>query len=406
MLLKLAWRNLKRRKRRTAITAASIALGIALCVLFTGLSDGVYGKVIDMAVRLGAGHLVIENAAYRDDQGLDHTVVVSDSVRALLDRQRDVLGVSLRLSNPAIVSSPHGTTAGGFDAVDPELDRDSLLARKIVAGRYLEQDSDVVVGSEVARKLAAKLGSKVVVTTQDRDGETVQGLFRVAGIFETRSDMIDGFYFQIPLGRAQQMLGLDAGEVTQLGVYLDEQRSIGRVAAALERSGELARSSARARRWPEVLPDLANFIRVDSATNYIFQILLFLVILAGVLNTVLMSVMERTYEFGVMLALGMSRWRLMAVVVVECALLAAFGTGLGGVLGWAENSYLKHHPVSLELLDTSVGGFFLEPALATDITPEHFAVTLALVFATVIGVGAYPAWRAGQVEPVEALHTL
>ncbi len=408
MLLRLAWRNLWRRKRRTAITAASVGLGIALCVFFTGLADGMYSKVISMAVRLGSGHLVVENAAYRDDQELENTLRVSDELLALLTRRDDVAGYSLRVSGPAIISSSHGTTAGGFDAVDPRLDRQSLLAEKIVEGGYLERPGDVVVGSEVARKLKAKPGGKVVVTTQDRDGETVQGLFRIAGIFQTRSDMLDGFYFQITLGRAQEMLGLDAGEVTQLGIYLAEERRAARVAAALEQSGELAPLGARTHGWQEVLPDLANYIKVDNASNYIFQALLFLVILAGVLNTVLMSVMERTYEFGVMLAIGMSRWRLMAVVAVECALLAALGTGLGAALGWAENYALYHRPLDLStsMPDTSVGGFFMEPTLGMDISPTHFAFTLAAVFVAILAVGAYPAWKAGQVEPVEALHTL
>ncbi|MCP4654886.1 MAG: ABC transporter permease [bacterium] len=409
MLFRLAWRNLWRRKRRTAITAISVALGIALCMFFTGLSDGIYGKIIAMATRLGSGHLVIENPEYRDDQDLDHTVEVTEALLSLVRRQPEVTGYSLRVTGPAIVSSSHGTVASEFDAINPELDEEvSLLAKRITEGRYLESAGEMIVGSEVARKLKTRIGGKVVLTTQDRDGETVQELYRVAGIFKTRSAMLDGFYVQITLDKAQEMLGLGPGEVTQLGIYLTSDRKMDRVVGALERSGELEPIGAVVVPWQEVLKDLADYMKVDIAINYVFQVLLFLVILAGVLNTVLMSVMERTYEFGVLLSIGMKRAKLMVMVVIECALLGFLGTGLGAVLGWLENAWLYRYPIDISgsLSESSVGGFFMEPSLLMDITLFHFAFTLAAVFVLILAVGAYPAWKAGQVEPVEALHTV
>jgi ABC-type lipoprotein release transport system permease subunit len=405
MLIRLAWRNLWRRKRRTLITALSIAIGVALCIFFTGLSDGMYGRIISMATRLGSGHLVVESPDYRDDQDLENSLVAGDDLIDLITGQPSVEGYSLRISGPGILSSSYGTVGGGFDAVQPELDREvSLLANKIVEGHYLESGSDIIVGSEVVRKLKVKLGGKVVLTTQDRDGETVQELFRVAGIFRTSSPMLDGFYFQITLAKAQKMLGMAPGEVTQLGIYLTDKSQMEQVTAALESSGELA--GAVVVPWQQVLKDLADYIKVDNAFNYVFQVLLFLVILAGVLNTVLMSVMERTYEFGVLLSIGMSRLRLMALVLIECAMLGAVGTAAGAVLGWLENAILKRHPIELELSSSSVGGFFFEPSLMMNIAAFHFVFTLSAVFVLILVVGIYPAWKAGQVEPVEALHTL
>lgn len=409
-LSKLAWRNLWRRRRRTWITALSIAVGVALCLFFTGISDGMYGRLIAMATRLGSGYLVVENPEYRDDQDLENTVRPGAPLVEAIRRNADVAGYSLRVSGPAILSSPHGTVAGGFDAVDPALDRNvSLLVEKIVDGRYLEGRGEILIGSDVARKLKAKVGSKVVVTTQDRDRENVQELFHVVGIFKTRSAMLDGFYFQIPLRHAQEMLGLEDDEVTQMGIYLKNDREMERVAKEIRASGELKPAGAVLRPWQVILKDLADYIKVDNAFNYVFQVLLFLVILAGVLNTVLMSVMERTYEFGVLLSIGMSRARLMAMVIFECAFLGLIGTSFGALLGWSENAWLKSHPIDLSGAlseGNSVGGFFLEPKMDMDITLGHFLFTLGAVFVLILVAGAYPAWKAGRIEPVEALHTL
>jgi ABC-type lipoprotein release transport system permease subunit len=409
VLLKLAWRNIWRRKRRTAITASSIALGVALCLFFTGLSDGMYGQLTEMAVKMGSGHLVIEDPAYRDDPGLDHTVVASDELIRRIATIPQVAGYSERVAGPAIVSSSYGTVGGSFDAVDPSRDRDiSLLAKNTVEGRYLEGPGEMIVGVELARKLKTKIGGKVVLTSQDRDGETVQDLFRVVGVFETRSALIDGFYVQITIDQARQMLGMADGEVTALGLYLDDASTMDEVTAALDASSELAAASAVVVPWQVVLKDLADYIKVDNAFNYIFQFLLFLVILAGVLNTVLMSVMERTYEFGVMLSIGMRRSRLVALVMVECTVLGALGTLCGAALGWLENLILFHHPISFasQVSELSVGGFFIEPSLMMDLSPTHFAVTLVAVFLMILIAGFYPAVKAGMVEPVEALHSL
>lgn len=408
MILNLAWRNLWRRKRRTAITMASVAIGVGLCLFFTGISDGMYGRTISAAVRMGSGHLVIEHPDYRADPALENSVPIHPELVKAVTDQPAVEGYSIRISGPGIISSSYGTVGGGFDAVDPELDESvSLIARNIETGRYLQGDRDIVVGTDLARKLKVDLGSKVVVMTQDRDRQTVQELFRVVGIFHTRAAMMDGFYFQVPLEQARAMLGFESGEATQLGIYLHDQDAMGSVKAAIESSDALAASGAVVVPWQQVLKDLADYMKVDNAFNYIFQVLLFLVILAGVLNTILMSVMERTYEFGVLLSIGMSRWRLMAMVVIEGALLGILGTVAGALLGLAENELLSRHPIRLGgVSDMSVGGFFMEPALYMDLKPAHLAITLAIVFLLTLFAGLYPAWKAAQVEPVEALHVI
>jgi ABC-type lipoprotein release transport system permease subunit len=408
-MFKLAWRNLWRRKRRTAITVVSIAVGLGLCLFFTGISDGMYGKLIAMAVRSGSGHLVVENRAYRNDQVAKNSINVGHELLRAVRSVPDLEGYSLRVSGPGMISTSHGTVGGGFDAVNPELDRPfSLLARSIVEGRYLQSGRDMIVGVELARKLKAKIGSKIVLTTQDKDGETVQDLFRLVGVFHTRSDMLDGFYFQITLDRAQAMIGLGPDEVTQVGIYLRDRLDMPAAIQALGATAVIAGGDQVVVPWQVILSDLANYIEVDSASNYIFLALLFLVILAGVLNTVLMSVMERTYEFGVMLSIGMSRNRLMAVVLVECAMLGVIGTLSGGVLGWVVDRVLNRWPINLGryIEDTSVGGFFMDMSLQSNILLNHFIIILSLVFLTILMVGIYPAWKAGRIEPVDALHSL
>ncbi len=409
MILRLAWRNIWRQKRRSLITLLTVAGGTALCIFFTGLADGMYGKLTDMAVRLGTGHLVLESKGYREDPGLTRTVTIDADFLKRLDGLPGVVGSLPRISGPAILSSPYGTIGGSFEAVDPRLEGEvSLIKGLIVRGEYLSDRhvNGVIIGVDLARKLQVKVGSKVVVTTQDKEAQTVQELCRVVGVFRTKTPMVDGFYFQMALDHGRKMLGLGPGEVTQLGIFLgDGDDQAGQETAiralGLPTGGTLVY-------WQKVLTDLSNYMSVDKASNFIMQALLFLIVLAGVLNTVLMSVMERTYELGVLISIGMSRAKVILMVLAECASLSLLGTFAGALVGFAENAILKAHPLVIggDDFKTSIGGFFLEPAITMDVTTFHFLLTLCLVFAATTAMGFYPAWRAGRLEPVEALHAL
>ncbi len=407
-LIKLAWRNLWRNKRRTLITISSLCFGLILALVFIGLSDGTYGTMIDNAARLGAGHITIEHPGYRKSLATRYTLNDTAPLVRHLNTMESVEGWAPRISGQAMLSTSYGSVGAAFTAVDPRQEqKSSLFIKKVVKGSYLT-DSDgrgALIGIKIARRLKVSVGSKMVVTANNLQGEFSGELLRVVGIFETGSAMIDGYVFQIPLDRARKLLGMGDDEVSHLAVFLDNQRKTDRAEQKLRNAFAGIKNTA-VLSWREVMPDLAAYIEIDGAANYIFQVIIFIIIGAGILNTILMSVMERRYEFGVHLCLGMSPASLLVLVIIEAVLLGLMGTAAGTLLGLAGNYYFTVKGLDMTLFtreNIDVSGVVLDPILYSDLYAEHLIVIVVSVFLLTVLVGIYPALKAARSVPIEVL---
>ena len=257
----------------------------------------------------------------------------------------------------------------------------------------------------MAERLKVTVGSKMVITSNNLRGEIAAELLRVVGIFETGSEMIDGYICQTALKRAQTLLAMQEGEITQIAIFITDQRATDRVIEHLKKTLSPV-SDAAVLSWREVMPELASYVELDGTSNYIFQIIIFIIIAAGILNTILMSVMERQFEFGVLLCLGMNPKNLLFLILAESMLLGLLGVTVGTALGLACNQYftIKGFDMTLftgETLDIS--GIALDPILYSDLYPDHLITTVVLVFMMTLLVGIYPAIKAARSVPIETL---
>jgi ABC-type lipoprotein release transport system permease subunit len=376
-------------------------------MFFTGIQDGSYRKMIDVAARMGSGHITLENKLYRNDPDWNHGIPDWRPLVLPLTQIPGVLGYSLRVSGQGMLTSPYGSVGAAFDAIDPKQEQGLWMQDKIIEGRYLETTiaDGIIVGDHLARQLKVGIGSKVVLTINNRNNHTRQELLRVRGIFHTGSDVLDSFSFQIPLARAQEIVGLKAHEVLQIALFLQDFRDAESIANQL-RSDFKKEHGLAVWTWQVVMADLARFIAIDRAANFIIQGLLFSIVAIGMLNTVLMSVMERRFEFGVLLAIGFSPARLFCLIMIEVGLLGFLGLALGSLMGWGLNVWFGIHPIDLTGVfqgDFSISGFAMEPALRTGLFLNHYIVISTLVYLWLLLVGLYPAMKAARLMPVSAL---
>ncbi len=407
-IIKLAWRNLWRNKRRTLITISSICFGLVLALVFIGLGDGTYGTMIDSAARLGSGHITLENPGYRKSLLTRLTLQSANALVKKFKGIREIDGWAPRILGQAMLSTSYGSVGAAFISVDPEQEKETtLFIDKIIEGNYLEDSEgrDALIGRKMAKRLKVSIGSKMVITANNLQGEIAGELLRVVGIFETGSDMIDGYVLQIPLNRARKLLGMNQEEVTQIAIFLDNQRDTDRVMKKLEETlsdfKEVAVLS-----WREIMPELAAYVELDGSSNYIFQVIIFIIIAAGILNTILMSVLERQFEFGVLLCLGMNPRNLLFLVLAESILLGLLGVTVGTLLGLAGNQYFTVKGFDLTLFTSSnidISGIALDPVLYSDLYPDHLIIIVVLVFLMTVLAGVYPAVKAARSVPIEVL---
>ena len=426
LLVKISWRNLWRNPRGTMLTALALGLGLALLLISLGLLDGGHEQTIADGVRFGPGHVVVQAKGYQDsssDELLLPAQVVSN-VEGILKTgniKRIVRGVSPRLLATGLLSTSASSAGVRIVGVIPENERSvSLIPQRMVEGTYLTSNdklSGVVIGDELARKLDLKIGSKAVLMTQalrspgadTRPGsadEMQTTLLRVSGIFRTGLQAIDANMICLPLSAAQALLGVTGDQVTQVTILLVQEGDSPLVAGALRK--QLTGAPVEVLTWRESLPMLAQILGLDHAFNYIMNGVILAMVGLGILNTILMRVLERRYEFGVSKALGLQPRQLAIMVVGESLALTAISLTLGLVLGLSVQHYFATAGLDLRWIFKAglPPALVFDPILYSRLSVDRIVWSVSIVFAMATIISFYPALKAARTDLPDALKVL
>jgi ABC-type lipoprotein release transport system permease subunit len=432
LLVKIGWRNLWRNPRGTLLTALASGLGLTLLLISLGLLDGSHEQMVDNAVRFGTGHVVIQAQGYQDTGSLELLLParVASMTGELMDGEamKHVLGgMSPRLLASGLLSSAANASGVSIMGVIPGQERAvSLIPQRIVEGNYLKGDeqSGVVIGAELARKLAVKAGGKVVLMTQavqlahddaggrgskagteaagGDGGEMQSTLVGVSGIFRTGIEAIDAHVIQLPLGEAQALLGVP-GRVTEVAVLLAQEGDSEMVARSLRT--RLTGLPVEVLTWRESMPALAQSYALDEAFNYVMNGVVLAMVGLGILNTILMRVLERRFEFGLCSALGLRPAQLAVMVVGESLALTAISLALGLVLGLSAQHYFATAGFDLRWFfkGSLATALVFDPIIYSRLSVARMAWSVAIVFVTATVISFYPALKAARTDLPGAL---
>jgi ABC-type lipoprotein release transport system permease subunit len=409
LVLKIAWRSLWRNRRRTLITLSSIALGLTFAVFFSSFVTGMHRKTIGDMTRMLAGHVTVEHASYRDDPSAAWFVPSVSRIQAVARSYPEVEAVKPIALGQAMASTANGSSGAVLMGVDPAIERaGSLFAHRIVKGRYLAPDDarGVLIGEGLAERLKLDVGSKVVVTTVDSRGESGDALLRVVGVFETGSDEIDLGIVQVTLAAARKMLALGPDQATQVGLVLSDWKAQDEVRSRLR--GEIRDPHIAVHPWQALMPQIASWLLMSGTITRVLGVIIIVLITATILNTILMSVLERTREFAVQLAIGTPPRLLRAQVLTESVLLGLLGSALGAVLGAACALTFASRGIDLTWAssdDFTVGGFAVDLRIRPYLEPANLAALSLLVFVFTVLSGLWPALRSTRVDLARALRS-
>ena len=404
----MAWRNLWRNRRRTLLTLLSIVFGVFLAVIFTAMQDRNWADMIQLAARMGGGHVTLQHPEYLDKPTLSRAVANTGELRRLaLETQHATRSVE-RIVGFALLSTARDSLGAGFLAVDPENEDDETLSilDAIVEGEFFATSSDpgVILGERLALNLGLEIGSKVVFTMSDRTGEIVGGLARVSGIVRTGSSTMDGGFCLLPLDSVRKLLGFSADEAIQVAVFIDDQRRSAEVAEALR---EKVGDDVATLPWYELQPQLASFIAMKIGGAIFMEIVIAILVAAGIFNTLFVSVMERLREFGILVALGFSPSRLFRLVMMESLWLAVLGLVGAGLVTIGPYVYLYNTGIDISAAlgdeGVDVAGVAMSTVMKIGIYPINAVIIASLAIFSVLLSGLYPAWKAGRANPVETI---
>lgn len=404
LFFSMAWRNVWRNRRRSLLTVMAIGLGLAFNIFLRGITDGWHDEMVDNSVRAEVGHIQIHDAGYHDEPSMNKALPDAGKVEQAIQRLPGLAGYSFRVLGNGLASTADNSIGVEILGVDPREEQSvTTIQRTIVNGDYLSGDVQrpIVVGERLATRLKASLGDKIVLVVQAADGSMGAQLFRVTGIFRSGSPQLDEGVVYVLRSDAQSLFSL-ADHVTEAVILLRSSREVPQAVAAL--GEDLKSAKVEILPWWEVEPFIKQFIEIDDAFFYVIALIFFVVISIGILNTLMMSIFERTREFGVMMALGTKPAQIVRLVMEEAFGLGLVGMAVGGALGSAATLFYAKVGINLGAVSAGAAATGITSSVVyTELTTLNLILSSVAVLIVVLLVALYPALRASRLKPVAAI---
>jgi putative ABC transport system permease protein len=412
-LLQLAWRNLWRNRRRTFITMTAIAFGYAMLLFVACLMAGLRWQMIENGTSLVMSQIQVQAPDYYPSRSIQKTLggrQGTDVAALLAEITSDsrVYDAAPRVYGYGLLSAAHRSAGVELMGVEPDREpKITILSSQIASGGYLtaRTPKGVVIGDKLASTIGIGLGTEIVLLTQAADGSMGNDVYNVVGIFHSGLDAVDQSLVLMNLSALQDLLALAPTRIHEVGIKLKDVVAATAVAAALGVKLEKT-LPVRARAWPELAPELANYVQFNRGITVVLFFIFFLLAVIGVMNTMLMAVFERTRELGMLMALGMRPVQVIVLILAEAAGLALASLAVGAAIGVPLLWYLQVHGLDLggasgeviSLAGVVVGHLWY----GRQDFPVYGQAALGLAVTALVSA-LYPAWRAAHFRPTEAI---
>jgi putative ABC transport system permease protein len=409
MLFSLAWRNIWRNKRRSLIIISAIAAGL-LCGLFAsavmfGMGESLVNSTIDRDI----GHVQIHSTKFENEKLLTDTIPTPQRVVASIKQEKNVIGISLRTIIEGMGSSASTSNGLRIVGINPEQEKSvTNIYKQMVAGNYFENKQSnsprhtnkIIIGQKLADNLGLRERSKIVLSFQELDGSIIYGAFRVIGIFQTESTAFDRANVFV---REDDLLSLlNSNPIYhEIVVRLSSVQHVDSVYSNLK--GKLMDLSVKS--WKELAPEMKLMDEMIVTHLNIFLGIILFALLFGITNTMLMSVMERVREFGVLMSIGMKRRKVFSMIIIETISLSLIGGVIGTALASVLISYFGNVGINLSAFAKGFTAWNLSPILQP-VLPIifYFSITVMIVITAILS-SIYPAIKAIKLKPAEAIRT-
>ena len=407
MLLKLAWRNIWRNKRRSLITLAAVVFATVMAIAMRGIQKGTYALNIRSAVELFSGYLQVQEKNYLDNPSLTSSFVINKNIKDALKTTKGVLGYSPRIYADGLISYKDNSRGAAIFGIEPGREENvTTFVENINSGSFFTSDSsnEIVVGDQLLKNLDAKIGDDIVILAQGFDGTLGNQKYKIIGTVKFGMQDVESALIFMGLKSAQSLLAM-GNRVNIIAIKADNLNNIKEIHSEL--MSKIKNPDLKVLSWNKINPELEQAIQMDNVSGIFFLGILIVIVAFGILNTVLMSVIERFREFGVVLAIGMPQVNLTYLVYIETIFITVIGLIIGNILGCGVNYYLIIHPITFggEIQKLYEIYHFL-PQMKSTLQPGiFFNVSLSILIISVLSC-LYPAYKVYKLEPLKGIrHT-
>lgn len=403
MLITLAWRNLWRKKRRTLITVSSVMFATILAILLMSMISGMKDQMVDSLVRTSTGFLQIQDAYYFDEPSMDHSLEYGEAVKNAIEKHADQIRFTVpRIQGFCLVSKEISSRGVIVTGILPEKeDMMNNLSTNITAGRMFEPgDSHAVIAEGLAQQLELGIGDTIVLLGQGFQGMTAAGKYPVGGILRFLMPEQNNTMVYLPLEEAQWFF-VAPNRLSSLIIMTEDKDGVAALAESLQ--SHLDDEWYAVKTWEELMPDALLAFEARDAQVKVIAWVLYIVVGFGIFGTIVTMVYERLREFGILLSIGLKRWQLAAVCLLETLFISFIGVIIGVMAGFLVVYRLFINPIQLtgDLADvmTDMG---IEPIMSFSIAPGIFVYQAITIFFIALVVGIYPIKKVLRLEMVSA----
>lgn len=404
LLIKLAWRNIWRNKRRSLLTLAAVTFAVFMAIGMRGIQLGTYALNIKTAVELFSGYLQVQARGYNDTPKLSLSFEKDDDLRMALNNTNGILYYSSRVYADGLISFKDNSRGVAIFGIEPGKEKKvTTFVENLAEGKFFNSDSssEIVVGAQLLKNLNAKVGDEIVLLAQGYDGSLGNQKYKIAGTVRLGVQELESTVVFMGLKSAQTLLAM-GNKINVIAIKADDLNNMKKIENNL--IAKIKNKNLTVLPWNKVNPELQQAIQLDNVSGILFLGILIVIVAFGILNTVLMSVTERFREFGVVLSIGMPQKKLTYVVYIETMFIVAIGLVIGNLLGYGINYYLILHPIVFggEIKKLYELYHFL-PELRSSLQISIFIYVSVSIIGISILSCLYPAYKVYKLEPLKGI---
>lgn len=406
MVIKLAWRNIWRNKRRTLITAAAVAFAVFMASVMRSFQKGAWDKIVDSTVNLYFGFAQIHGEGYWDEQTLDNAIEFNDELKALERDIPDIKGVVPRIESFALASQGNLTTGVLVIGIDPKKEDEMTgVKSRIIEGEYLgDEDEAAFLAEGVAEKLGLGLGDTLILISQGYHGVNAAAKFPIKGLFKFALPDLNKRLVYLPLNAAQKFYGAE-NMITSAVLQIEERDLVPAILKVVK--AKLDMEKYEVKDWQQMIPELLEARALDEGSAILILGILYFIITFAIFGTILMMTKEREYEFGVLVSIGMRRWKLFSVIWWETVFVGLLGAILGILVSIPINYYYYVNPIDMAVMgEEAVAAyekFGIDPVLPFAFEMSIFLWQAFIIFIVTTILALYPFWKIRHLKPVDAM---